>query len=82
MLFDHLAKRHNILVEEQLGLDQCVVTSHNLGHDVEDILRFFFHQITTGVRFMSELLLSIFQFPQTRRTLKLPSQKLKAGENF
>ena len=40
MLFDHLAKRHNILVEEQLGLDQCVVTAHNLEHTVEDILRF------------------------------------------
>lgn len=40
MLFDHLAKRHNILVEEQSGLDQCVVTAHNLEHAVEDILRF------------------------------------------
>ena len=29
-----------ILVEEKLGLDQCVVTSHNLEHATEDIVRF------------------------------------------
>ena len=40
LLFDNLAKRHIILVEEQLGLDQCVVTAHNLEHAAEDILRF------------------------------------------
>lgn len=39
-LFENLAKRHMILVEEQLGLDQCVVTAHNLEHAAEDILRF------------------------------------------
>jgi len=40
LLFDNLEKRHIILVEEQLGLDQCVVTAHNLEHAAEDILRF------------------------------------------
>ena len=39
-LFENLAKRHMILVEEQLGLDQCVVTARNLEHAAEDILRF------------------------------------------
>ena len=39
-LFDNLAQRHMILVEEQLGLNQCVVTAHNLEHATEDILRF------------------------------------------
>ena len=29
-----------ILVEEELGLDQCVVTAHNLEHTTEDIIRF------------------------------------------
>ena len=32
LLFDSLSKRYMILVEEKLGLDQCVVTSHNLEH--------------------------------------------------
>ena len=40
LLFDNLAKCHIILVEEQLGLDQCVVTAHNLEHAAEDSLRF------------------------------------------
>ena len=31
-LFENLAKCHLILVEEQLGLDQCVVTAHNPEH--------------------------------------------------
>ena len=39
-LFDNLAKHHIILVEEQLGLDQCVVIAHNLEHAAEDIQRF------------------------------------------
>lgn len=39
-LFENLAKRHMILVEEQLGRDQCVVTARNLEHSAEDILRF------------------------------------------
>ena len=39
-LFDNMAKRHIILTEENLGLDQCVVTAHNLEHAAEDILRF------------------------------------------
>ena len=38
--FDNLAKRHMILVEERLGLDQCAVRAHNLEHAAEDILRF------------------------------------------
>ena len=29
-----------IVVEEELGLDQCVVTAHNLEHTTEDIIRF------------------------------------------
>jgi len=32
LLFNNLSKRHMILVEEELGLDQCVVTAHNLEH--------------------------------------------------
>lgn len=39
-LSDNLSKRHMILVEEVLGLDQCVVTAHNLEHTTEDITRF------------------------------------------
>ena len=39
-LFDNMAKHHIILTEEKLGLDQCVVTAHNLEHAAEDILRF------------------------------------------
>ena len=30
LLFNNLSKRHLILVEEELDLDQCVVTAHNL----------------------------------------------------
>ena len=39
-LFDNLAQRHMIFIEEQLGLNECVVTAHNLEHATEDILRF------------------------------------------
>ena len=40
LLFDNLSKRHMIVVEEELGLDQCVVTAHNLEHTTEDMIRF------------------------------------------
>ena len=40
LLFDNLSKRYMILVQEELGLDQCVFTSHNLEHATEDIMRF------------------------------------------
>lgn len=39
-LFDKLAKRYCVLVEELLGVQQCVVTGHNLQHLCEDIKRF------------------------------------------
>ena len=39
LLFANLSRRHMILVEDRLGLDQCVVTAHNLEHATEDILR-------------------------------------------
>ena len=32
LLFDDLSICHMIPVEDQLGLDQCVVTAHNLEH--------------------------------------------------
>lgn len=40
LLFANLSRRHMILVKDRLGLDQCVVTAHNLEHTTEDILRF------------------------------------------
>lgn len=39
-LFTRLAKRYAIVVEETLGVNQCVVTSHNISHLPEDIRRF------------------------------------------
>jgi len=39
-LLQHLILRHNVLTEEVLGLDKCVVTVHNLLHMTEDIDRF------------------------------------------
>lgn len=40
LLFDNLSKCYMILVEEEIGLDQCVATSHNLEHATEDIVQF------------------------------------------
>jgi len=40
LLFNNLSMRHLILVEEELGLDQCVVTAHNLEYTTEYIIRF------------------------------------------
>jgi hypothetical protein len=39
-LFGKLAKRFNILIEENVGLHACVVTAHNLIHVEEDVFRF------------------------------------------
>ncbi|PFX25230.1 hypothetical protein AWC38_SpisGene10165 [Stylophora pistillata] len=39
-LFNKLAWRHNILVEETFGLEACVITEHNLIHVADDIYRF------------------------------------------
>lgn len=39
-LFGKLAKRFNILIEENVGLHVCVVTAHNLIHAEEDVFRF------------------------------------------
>ncbi|CAB4026572.1 Hypothetical predicted protein [Paramuricea clavata] len=39
-LFGKLAKRFNILIEENVGLHACVVTVHNLIHVEEDVFRF------------------------------------------
>ena len=39
-LFGKLAKRFNILIEENVGLHACVVTAHNLIHVEDDVLRF------------------------------------------
>ena len=38
-LFDNVAWRHNIMVEETFGLDACVITEHNLVHVADDIYR-------------------------------------------
>jgi len=40
LVFDNLSKCYMILVEEEIGLDQCVATSHNLEHATEDIVQF------------------------------------------
>ena len=39
-LFDKLAKRFNILIEELWGLTSCRVTVHNLMHIADDAFRF------------------------------------------
>ena len=39
-LFDKLAKRFNILIEELWGLSSCRVTVHNLMHIADDTFRF------------------------------------------
>ena len=39
-MFEKLAVRYNVLVEESLGLRQCVVTGHNLIHLTDDIRQF------------------------------------------
>ena len=38
--FERLAKRYNILVEDTLGVQCCVITGHNLEHLCEDVRRF------------------------------------------
>lgn len=40
VLFGKLAKRFNILIEENIGLHASVVTAHNLLHVEEDVFRF------------------------------------------
>ena len=40
ILFGKLAKRFNILIEENVGLHACVVTAHNLIHVEDDVFRF------------------------------------------
>jgi len=39
-LFDNIVKRYLVLLEEWSGEKQCVITSHNLIHFVDDIKRF------------------------------------------
>ena len=39
-LFNKLARRYNIFVEESFGVQSCVVTGHNLEHLHEDMKRF------------------------------------------
>ena len=39
-LFNNVACRHNIMVEETFGLEACVITEHNLVHVSDDIYRF------------------------------------------
>ena len=40
LLFGKLAKRFNVLIEENVGLHACVVTAHNLIHVEDDVFRF------------------------------------------
>ena len=40
LLLGKLAKRFNILIEENVGLHACVVTAHNLIHVEDDVFRF------------------------------------------
>ena len=77
-LFDNVAKRYMILVEEQFGLDQCVVTALNLRTSYDSL-----HQIITGVRFMSELFQTTLPLlHQTKETLNYVLQKLKVEKNY
>lgn len=79
-LLQHLILRHNVLTEEVLRLDKCVVTVHNLLHMTEDIDRFSAPDNYRCYGF--ERAVSMFIGQATSETSSVHMQKQNAVEGF